>query len=102
MREAIDLGHVAVLTAFAASLMVVWVCALAWKWWRTVWGRTSVAISSALVVALFPGVLNVLIHVNTSTLWFAWYRVGSLLVVTGIEVWRAVAIAWAQWRSGDG
>lgn len=98
MRAVIDLGQWVVLSAFTASLMFVLVCSLAWRWWRTVWGRTSVAISGALSVALLPGVLNVLLGVNTGTLWFAWYRVASIAVVFAIEVWRTVAVVRAQWR----
>ena len=98
MRVADDAGQYVVLSAFAASLMFVLVCSLAWKWWRTVWGRTSVAISAALSVALFPAVLHRLWSVNTDTSWFAWYYAASLGAVTLIEVWRTVAVVRAQWR----
>jgi hypothetical protein len=98
MRTAIDLGQYVVLSAFAASLTFVLVCSLAWKWWRTVWGRTSVAISAALSVALLPGVLHLLVGVDTAAEWFRWYYDTSIAAVAAIEVWRTVAVVRAQWR----
>lgn len=102
MRTADEFGQYMVLSAFAASVVFVLVCTVAWRWWRTVWGRTSVAISAALSVALFPAVLHRLAGVDTVTLWFAWYYAGSLAAVALIEVWRTVAVMRAQWRHEGG
>lgn len=102
MRAATDLGQYLVLSALCASLLMIAVCLVTWRWWRTVWGRTSVAISGALVMALLPSALHRLVGVDTATLWFAWYYDATLSAVALIEVWRAVAVFRAQWRREDG
>jgi hypothetical protein len=98
MRAATDVGQYLVLTAFAASLALVLLCTLTWKWWHTIWGQTSVAISVALSVALFPGLLHRLAHINTGSLGFVVYYDASLALITAVEVWRAIAFLRAQWR----
>lgn len=98
MRAATDIGQYLVLAAFAASLALVVLCTLTWKWWHTIWGQTSVAISVALSVALFPGLLHRLAHINTGSLGFVVYYDASLALITAVEVWRAIAFLRAQWR----
>lgn len=101
MRAATDIGQYLVLAAFAASLALVLLCTLTWKWWRTVWGQTSVAISFALSVALFPSLLHRVWHANPGSLGFLVYYDASLALITGVELWRAVVFLRAQWRRSE-
>lgn len=102
MRTVVDLDEYMVLFAFGASVLFVVVCSLVWRWWRTVWGRTSVAISAALSLALFPATLHFLLGVNTAHLWFAWYYAVSLGAVGVIELWRLVVVVREQRRGRGG
>lgn len=102
-----DNADAAVITAWAASVVFVigytfkWPGKIRAPWWRYRVGRAMVSLDVALMLALLPTVLRLVLHLNASHfVFFTWYFIVSLYVVAATTLWRLRTITYVQSHPG--
>lgn len=85
----------AILSFFGAMLFIVWYSIRA-DWWIYRVGRAMVSLDVAVILTLFPSLLHLAFHVNTSTLFYGWWRAVSLCIVFGTTLWRIYTVDYVQ------
>ena len=99
MRLAAALTEDAVLYALAASLaFLVAVVAVDPKLRRSPIGQSLIILDLGLTALYVPSVIQRLAGVHLNTVVFAWYVLGTVLVIGTATWWRTVIMVRAQWR----
>ena len=96
---AADLTNDAVLYALAASLaFLVFVVVLDPKLARTPIGGSLIVLDAGLVLLYVPSVLHRFAGLNVSSIGFAWFYLGVVILVGSATLWRTLIMIRAQVR----
>lgn len=85
----------AILSFFGAVSFIIWYSIRA-DWWVYRVGRAMISLDMAIILTLFPSLLHLVFHVNTSTLFYGWWRAVSLSVVFSTTLWRIYTVDYVQ------
>ena len=94
---AADLTNDAVLYALGASLaFLVFVVLLDPKLARTPIGRSLITLDAGLVLLYVPSVLHRFAGLSVSSIGFAWFYLGVVILVGSATAWRTLILIRAQ------
>jgi hypothetical protein len=89
----------AILYALAASLaFLIFVVVADPKLFATPIGRSLITLDTGLVLLYVPSVLHRFAGLNLSSVGFAWYYLGTVILVGSATLWRTVILVKAQRR----
>lgn len=99
---AADLTDDAVLYALAASVaFLVFAALLDPRLFRTPIGRSLIVMDAGLVLLYMPSVLHRFLGLSLLHVGFAWYFLGTLLLVGSSVWWRTIIMIRAQRRGTE-
>jgi hypothetical protein len=85
----------AILSFFGAMAFAIWYSVRA-DWWTYRVGRAMVSLDVAVILTLFPSLLHLMFHVNTTTLFYGWWRATALCIVFCTILWRIYTVDYVQ------
>jgi hypothetical protein len=94
---AADLTNDAVLYALASSLaFLAFAALLDPKLFRTPIGRSLIILDAGLVLLYIPSVLHRFFGLSITNVAFAWYYLGTVILVGSATFWRTIIMIRAQ------
>lgn len=94
-----QLTNDAILYASAASAAFLIFCAvLDPKLFRSPVGRTLILLDVGLLALYMPSILHRFFHLPVTHPWFAWYYLGTVLLVGTAVWWRTIILIRVQLR----
>ena len=98
-RLAADLTDDAILYSLAASVAFLAGYVAFARGYRTPIGRSLITLDAGLILLYVPSALHRFFGLGLLHVGFAWYYLGTILVVGSAVWWRAWIMMRAQWRS---
>lgn len=96
---AADLTSDAILYALAASVVfLVFAALLDPKLFRSPIGRSLIIMDAGLILLYVPSVLHRFFGLSLASVGFAWYYLGTVLLVGSATAWRTLILVRAQRR----
>jgi hypothetical protein len=102
VRLAAALTDDAILYALAASVAFLAFAALIDpKLFTTPIGRSLITLDTGLILLYIPSVMHRFFGLNVTSIWFAWYFLGTIVLVGSAVWWRTAILIRAQRRGRE-